>query len=731
MTEAQKSELVILRKKNRGIISNKPCFEGFAPIKNSQTNLFWPCIMYQVEIQVDKSELDIFERTILKLADCNITKAKDIAYSMNMEVETIAFIQNRLVIKGYLKDRLCSITDKGHAYLDEYINGNHTEAQVICLFKDINSGEFIDLVEVYPAKNTLTIYSEKNGTLEGAFNLPGNERKKGFVVISTNYEKAIASEPEAYLLLRAIRKYNKAVEKELKISLSKISNSVKVKSKELVFVHTVGFATANGEIHSTDAAGIGISDIFTDFIRNANDNEHPWIRSIFEKGNAKINNEEEESDNKHEKPRFSYPAVSNPIFNAVKAFNEIKSVKVENHIAREDMKRSGEIIYYNIFTALEYALKMYYADFKSREKEDVTIQLADQEARQMNKTKIKEVGIAEDNIFLFYILAQNLSINLPHNYLTLLKVYPGKIKSMRDDNQPELIPLLCLCLANAIDDPEVPLSFLAKNYPDFMIDFFKLKELRDKTSMAHGPGLTFSDVSASKCKEIIEKIVFYVEYLNEKLKVDNKLLTDYFKDDIHNSKYQYSSYIQKIYEKKLELYKDYGYVTINKLPANLIKQMVNSLITFGDLKYVAGSACSVLQQFFEYSITAMLKYMMPPAKEQRNCNFVAEKCINVCFELKNNKLPDSISTVSYKKIGKAVCGGGCDSLGAGIISFLILVPENQLMDISQQYPRFILDLDFLLKSRGHSDVREYSEREVSIYKKIVTTIIKILIKYID
>ena len=731
MTERQKSELEILRKKNKGIISNEPCFEGFIHIRNSHTNLFWPCIMYQVEVQVDNSKLDIFERTVLKLAECNITKTKDIADSMNMEAETIEFIQNRLVIKGYLKDRLCSVTDKGHAYLDEYIKGDYTEAKVICLFKDLNSGEFIDLVEVHPAKNTLTIYSEKNGTIESSFNLPGNERKKGIVVVSSNYERLIASEPEAYLLLRTIRKYNKTAKQESKILLSKISNSVEIKSKEIVFVHTVGFTTTNGEVYSTDAAGIGISDIFTDFIRNTNDNEHPWIRSIFEKGNAKINNEEKEADNKHEKPRFSYPAVSNPIFNAVKAFNEIKSVKGENYIAREDMKRSGEIIYYNIFTALEYALKMYYADFKSREKEDITIQLADQEARQMNKTKIKELGIVEDNIFLFYILAQNLSINLPYNYLTLLKVYPGKIKSMRDENQPELIPLLCLCLANAIDDPKVPLSFLAKDYPDFMIDFFKLKELRDKTSMAHGPGLTFSDVSESKCKEIIDKIVFYVEYLNEKLKADNKLLTDYFKDDIHNSKYQYASYVQKIYEKKLELYKDYGYVTINKLPANLIKQMVNSLITFGDRKYVAGSACSVLQQFFEYSITAMLKYMMPAAKEQRNCNFVAEKCRNVYFELKNNELPDSIGTVNYKKINKAVCGGGCDTLGAGIISFLILVPENQLMDISKQYPKFILDLDFLLKSRGHSDIREYSEQKVSIYKKIVTNIIKILIKYID
>ena len=137
-----------------------------------------------------------------------------------------------------------------------------------------------------------------------------------------------------------------------------------------------------------------------------------------------------------------------------------------------------------------------------------------------------------------------------------------------------------------------------------------------------------------------------------------------------------------------------------------------------------------MQQIFEETIVSILRRVNPPNKEQRNTNYAAEKCRNSGFYLKSGALPDSLNTVNYKRIKRAVCGA-CDTLGAAVIGFILLASDSELKDISSRHPNMFIDIDKLLKQRGHKDVREYSSEEVSNFENIYTYIIKEILNFIE
>ena len=126
-----------------------------------------------------------------------------------------------------------------------------------------------------------------------------------------------------------------------------------------------------------------------------------------------------------------------------------------------------------------------------------------------------------------------------------------------------------------------------------------------------------------------------------------------------------------------------------------------------------------------FSLTAIVEI-----KEQRNTKYASEKCKNAGFYLTSGVLPESLNTVNYRRVNKAVCGA-CDTLGAAVIGFILLADDRELKDISSRHPEMIIDIDKLLKQRGHKDVREYFSEEVSTFEDIYTYIIKEILNFIE
>lgn len=717
MTERQSIDFT-----NNPVIYNKSHWDGFCAQKSSISGLIWPCVMYQVEIQTGIDGLDIFEKTILKFADCGTTNTAEVSELLNLKNETVTFIQDRLVAKALLEDGIYHITEKGKSVLDQYLTIEPDKTEVVCLFKNLLTGEFIDLVEKNPSRNTLHIIESK----KGVFTLPGNERKDGYLVLPDDdeYETIYKADPKPYELLRTIKKYNANAPRAQRIPLNKKSNTINVKAKDYVFVYTTVFTTIFLDIYCTDAAGFGVSDIFTDFIRNADEHKYPWIKEIIDKGKTNI---EENSPEEKEKIPFAFSKVSKLIFDAKKDLKKLEDLDKNTSNDRE-VKNLAEKIYYNCFTAFEYALQMYYEDYNSPVEEDFKIKQSDINTRKDYKSAIEEMGNIENNILLFLELSDNLSFNPPENAWSLLKVYPGKIKAMRNEEEPELVPLLCLSLAYANIDFAAPLCKLAADEPNFIKDIYNLKAIRDKTSMAHGLGLESKDVSSKNCAECIDLVIYYISYLNTKIKEDFKRMEDFFKEEHKNLKY--STFIEKRYEKRIELYKAFGNSRINNLSKSLREQLIDCFMTFKERTFVAGTACAVLQQFFEYAIQCILENTSVPDKNSRTAIIADQKCIEAGFSLRKGHLSNVLQTVNYKRLNKAICGGGCETLGAGILAFILMIPVGELQDIAKRHPDFILHLEDMIDSRGHSDVKEYSEEEVSTYKENITYIVKELIYYI-
>lgn len=704
---------------------------AFPIVKNTVTKLLWPCALYRVEVQSSKMLLDIFERTVLGLAECKITTTAEVSSNMKMSPEIIEFIQNRLVSKSLLEPITFAITEKGTECLQKVLSEHNSEPIVVCILKDLISGRLLDYAEVNPPLNSIKgIFPGKENTPYVRYFLPGNLDSKADLVFPESLEiieRNKFTKPEPALILRAIRRFNKFADNEDKIPLNNFSNKAEIKTEEFVLVATSAFATTAGDIYSTDVTGIGLSDIYTAFIREANIETNPWLKKIFDNGTVTqdADNEESISDD----PRFNYPSVSKPLFETYKKIESIKNVNIKEGVTEhQEIKRKGEQIIYELYSAFEEVMKLHYQNNHDTTEEDIKIRVADEEARMLNKQRLSETESIDSGMVLYYPLAEYLAFELTEQEKQSLKVYRGKIKEMREGGQSEFAPLLCLMLAYANSQDETPLDYLCEKHPDFISQLLSLKELRDKTYIAHGPGFAANEIKYEIVSKYMKLVFSYSLILCPELEDDINAISGF---KIQDSEYDiYAKKYNQRFNAKMDLYKKFGNSTINSLNTNIVNQMINCKMSFLEKRYIVGSICSVMQQIFEETIVSILRRVNPPEKEQRNTNYATEKCKKAGFYLSSGMLPDCLNTVNYKRIYKAVCGA-CDTLGAAVIGFILLAGDSELKDISSRHPEMIIDIDKLLKQRGHKDVREYSSEEVSTFENIYTYIIKEILNFIE
>lgn len=720
------------RSKFRNVVHNDYTLTKsvFSVEKNTITNILWPCVLYRVEIQSAKMFLDVFERTILGLAECKINSTLDVSTQMKMTPEIIEFIQNRLVSKKFLEAKTFEITDKGIECLQKVLSDQGSEPIVICVLKDLISGKLLEYADENPPLNTIKGIFPGDDIPYARYYLPGNVEAKGNLVFPESMdiiERNLNTKPEPALILHAIRKFNKTVDKDYRISLSNSSNKAEIKTAELVMVATWAFATLSGDIYSTDAIGLGISDVYTDIIRKTDIDTNPWLNRIIDNGTVKIdeNSVEDLSNN----PKFMYPHVSKLLFETYKKIDSIKNENIKDGVSeREEIQRKGEQIIYDLYSSFEEVMKLYYDNNHNITEEDSHIRVADEEARKYNKQLLSESELIDSSTLLYYPLADTLGFELTESEKQALRVYKGKINGMRDGEPAEFAPLLCLILAYANSQDETPLDFLCKKHPDFISQMLSLKELRDKTYIAHGPGIGANDVKYEIVSGYMNFIWNCTVILCPELKNDIKTISGFTIQDK-----DYDNYLKKYnqrFNSKMDLYRTFGNATINSLNSNLINQMINCKMSFSEGRYIVGSICSVMQQLLEETLVSILRRTNPPLRKLRNTDYAAEKCRNTGFYLAGGELPDSLRTVNYKRVNKAVCGD-CETLGAAVVGFILLVDETELKDIASRYPNIFIDIDKLLKQRGHKDVKVYSSEEVSTFENIYTYIVKEILNFIE
>lgn len=388
---------------------------AFPIVKNTVTNLLWPCALYRVEVQSSKMLLDVFERTVLGLAECKITTTAEMSSNMKMTPEIIEFIQNRLVSKTLLKPNTFEISEKGTECLQKVLSEQNSEPIVVCILKDLISGRLLDYAEVNPPLNSIKgIFPGKENTPYVRYFLPGNADSKADLVFPESLdiiERNKFTKPEPALILRAIRRFNKFADNEDKIPLNNSSNKAEIKTEEYVLVATSAFATTAGDIYSTDVTGVGISDIYTDFIREANSETNPWLKKIFDNGTVTQDAENEESIS--DVPRFYYPSVSKPLFETYKKIESIKNVNIKEGVTeRQEIQRKGEQIIYDLYSAFEDVMKLHYQNNHDTNEEDSRIRSADEEARMLNKQMLSETESIDSSTVLYYPLAETLGFDL-------------------------------------------------------------------------------------------------------------------------------------------------------------------------------------------------------------------------------------------------------------------------------------------------------------------------------
>ena len=222
-------------------------------------------------------------------------------------------------------------------------------------------------------------------------------------------------------------------------------------------------------------------------------------------------------------------------------------------------------------------------------------------------------------------------------------------------------------------------DYLCEKHSDFISQLLSLKELRDKTYIAHGPGVAANEIKYEIVSKYMNLVFSYSTILCPELEDDIEAISGFRIQDVEYEKFS-TKYNQR-FNSKMELYKTFGNSTINSLNSNIVNQMINCSMSLKDKKYVVGSICSVMQQIFEESIVSILRRENPPVKEQRNTKYASEKCKSAGFYLTSGVLPESLNTVNYRRVNKAVCGA-CDTLGAAVIGFILLAGDSELKDIA-------------------------------------------------
>lgn len=288
----------------------------------------------------------------------------------------------------------------------------------------------------------------------------------------------------------------------------------------------------------------------------------------------------------------------------------------------------------------------------------------------------------------------------------------GKLIDFQN-GKTELETVLAIAIFQASSDESHPLRRIAASYPNFIDRLLDVKNKRGEK--AHGKGgadapekeLSDDPFMREIIHKLVPKIVFAdtpVVALNKDVRADSLL------------------------DARASIQNEFGFKAFNRLGANLQERLVHaerfwlSCESDDDALGFVSDLYAAVQSLFGMALIGKL----PPDVDDTELIKMAEnKAVDAAL---CKEFPDSLNRVKPSAIRQTLQGSS-QTLGACVITFLLMADDDTLSALSESQPSFVNDMMNIISRRGHgNEPLPLPKDDIAILRKSAFTTIKTLME---
>jgi aryl carrier-like protein len=740
------------------IISFRPNLNGLRIA--SKKSILWPCHAFKVSVPSRrKKDINIFEKTILKLCATESSNTRKLADITCLDNEIVMFIKHRLHQQDLLTDRF-ELNENAKTLLDEWNKGQQ-DYIAATVYVDLIGGNLMPVVVAEsPGYEKVIDHGDSNGYIRFKIGSAGKGNK--ITALQLLPERSnMAAKPTSNEVAKTIKAFRRLHKRYSLLTENRIgrpsfylgSDAITVEQEpELVFLNCIVIIqSGNPDFLITDAFGFGFSNTFKESLyrKAKSDNKiDNWLIRLKENGLVKnpIKSEVKDSEGENNVPAgFShelhkYPEIQNRLRRAESRLNKAKSLEVNSTSHEKEKKRLISEFVKGLYDALEWTFRQVVFENPVDHWEQIFAS-----------------GTYKNNASLLHQLAAKIGFSVSGLGSSILNVKPGQIKAY-SNGTVELQPLIALAIAGASHDAIHPLNNLVHKGGDCLTFIANLKKLRD--TAAHGGKLNYAELmqataywctECDKAFDLIDTPDQCPDCGQKVLKIYTTILDDYRKRTHHiifnlyphlqGKSGEISQHItaelkdidQLRLNARIEIDKYFGLSLVQLMPRSLSEDLMKIELLWDDIK--KGTGCvqtyiNTLASVLQISLFNSYHDLNRLNGKLSNLTVTAlEKANEAEFHLIDRQLPERIETTNKNRV-KSACSGNNSTLGANIIAFLILMSEDRLKYISKHIPDFLILVANIIELRGHGNNPQHklSDDELHSLKTDAFKIIKMLME---
>jgi hypothetical protein len=292
-------------------------------------------------------------------------------------------------------------------------------------------------------------------------------------------------------------------------------------------------------------------------------------------------------------------------------------------------------------------------------------------------------------------------------------VPPGRLMNF-EEGRVDLDTVLAIAVLQAEKDSFHPLCQIANSHPEFITRLLGIKKARDAKD--HGEGGADAPKTELPDDRFMREVV-------------HRLLPEVSFSDSPSDEGSGDVLADSLLDARASIQGEFGFRVFNRLGANLQDRLIHAerfwLTSMNrdedDASIFANDLYAALQAVFGRHLLGKL----PPDVADNNLVSTAQA---IALDHDFGKLPECLTTVRPSKI-RHTLQGSSESLGACVISFLLVSDDDTLSSLAGFHPSFITDVSSIITLRRHGNEHlPMLRQEISELRKAAYSSIKSLIE---
>jgi len=707
--------------------------------KASGKDFLLPCLAYKVSLPIKKERnLNALEQVVLELINCGITdelkltKLCGFNYCKEKEdsTELTEFILNKLHHSGFIDDRN-KILNLGKATIADWHEENsHPKTVAVTVYYDLLSQKFLPLVNNQKHKYRVVENYQKEGRVEFNKGSLGDKKtvRANVIAYKDLKDKNVNFSPKHPNALQVMKIINRFLKRQTSTNSlsSKFINrdvyltqaqSITIEERpETLFIHVQAIKRiGNNNVIVSDGFGLGYSNNNKKLLEKYEEEKLKNLKiSSQEYGGGEIKLDkaryklEDDIKLKIDSSWDIYPALKNQIISIEINYALCSTTQKNSNQEKENLDKFSHI-FSALYSSIEHSLAATYRKYP-----------VDWQLHYIST-------IAQENGSVALSYANRSGFDISDLARHLFIVPKGRLIHS-DLDKPDLQTFIALNMASATEYKDHPVLSLATKIPDL---FNKITTLKFKRNFVNHGDNDNKDIKMATLNDVIDYRGWVYQMISEllpNLKLPDCNLTNENHLDAYDKEME-----QLSLQVSINLDDFYGLATQNLMSVSLkieLEKVEKQLILSKNVEaYDYSAFINNLSSSLQSTIFQVKQgFSFVDIKNNEPTIVATEKAKIVGFNLIDNQLPKSISSVNPKKVNDA-CQNIESTLGAEIQALLICGEEIDLQEIHLVAANLLVDVGTLLDYREHGNSKVTANHlDMIQLKQSIFSIIKVIME---